>query len=257
MSAVSSARRAFALLLTRLLLVAGVTVIAWALVARLSGELSFPPNPMIAALSLLPVNVICLVIASRMLRAEGQSIRELVGYRHGALGRDIAWGILWLVVLFIPFIIGIMGTAFVLHGAETFDAFETMFYNPDAAAVIPSAAALVLGIVTFVTFAPLNAPTEEIVFRGYAQSRLSASWSPAAAIAVSSIAFGLQHAFFAPTVDAMAVYVVAFTLWGACSAIIVRRQGRLLPVIIAHVIVNVFTSAPAIVFPALMIAGVL
>ncbi|MDN5756302.1 MAG: hypothetical protein L0H32_11150, partial [Micrococcaceae bacterium] len=68
--------------------------------------------------------------------------------------------------------------------------------------------------------------------------------------------FGAQHAFFAPTADAMIVYVVAFTVWGIGSALIVLRQKRLLPITIAHFIVNLFTSSPAVIFPALQLAGV-
>ena len=63
--------------------------------------------------------------------------------------------------------------------------------------------------------------------------------------------FGLQHAFFAPTADAMIVYVAAFTVWGAGSGLIVAAQRRLLPITIAHGIVNLATSSPALIFPLL------
>lgn len=55
----------------------------------------------------------------------------------------------------------------------------------------------------------------------------------------------------------MLVYVVAFTVWGLSSAVIVLRQRRLLPITIAHFLANLVTSAPAVVFPALQLAGTL
>lgn len=94
------------------------------------------------------------------------------------------------------------------------------------------------------------------MFRGYSQSRLSRRWPILVTVLVCSVAFGLQHAFFVPTADAMIVYVVAFTVWGLGSALIVLRQKRLLPITIAHFIVNLMTSSPAVIFPALQLAAV-
>ncbi len=249
-------RSAITLLTLRLALVAAVTVLAWAVLAALGDGAAFPPNPMVASLSLIPVNIVCLVVALRLLRADGQSLRDLFGYAPGSWRRDIWWGLLWVTVLWVPFAAAVIGTAWLLHGERAFAAFETMFYNPDAVVETPPVVLLVLGIVAFVCFAPLNAPTEEIVYRGYAQSRLSRAWPTAIAVIVSSLVFGVQHAFFAPTVDAMIVYIVAFTCWGLGSAIIVLRQRRLLPVTIAHFVVNLMTSSPAVVFPILRLAGV-
>ncbi len=137
-----------------------------------------------------------------------------------------------MLVLYLPFVAAVLGTMWALHGNQTFVAFETVFFDPDAAAIAQPGWALALGIVAVLTFAPLNAPVEEAIFRGYAQSRLSGSLPMVAVVLVCSIAFGLQHAFFAPTPDAMIVYVVAFTVWG-------------------------IGSSPAVIFPALQFAGVI
>ncbi|MBI9115608.1 CPBP family intramembrane glutamic endopeptidase [Sanguibacter suaedae] len=248
-------RQAGALLLTRLVLVALATLAAWAIVDAGEGTASFPPTPMLASLSLLPVNVVCLVLTSRLLRAEGRTLRSLFA-PHGGWAREIGWGFLWIAVLYVPFVLAVLGTMAVLHGGDTFTAFETVFYDPDAASVASPGWALALGIVAVLTFVPLNAPAEEAVYRGYAQTHLGAAWPTALAVGVCSLVFGLQHAFFAPTADAMVVYVVAFTVWGIGSGLIVLRQGRLLPVTISHVVVNLMTSSPAVVFPALQLAGV-
>lgn len=203
----------------------------------------------LSALYLLPVNVLTLVIVSRLLRREGLSLRELIGFERGRLGRDIAWGLLWLVVLWIPFVAAIMGTMAALYGPTMFTAFETVFTPAEASYPTWSfAVAITLATVTFVTFAPLNAPAEEASYRGYAQGRL-ATRMPVLAILLPSIAFGVQHIFFATTVTGMLVYGVAFFAWGLGSALIYRWQRRLMPLIVAHLIVNLFTSMPALILP--------
>jgi hypothetical protein len=173
------------------------------------------------------------------------------------LVRDIGWGFVWIAVLSIPFVVAVIGTMFALHGGEAFEAFATVFFNPDAASVASPVMALILRIVVVITFAPLNAPAEEALYRGYSLRILSSQWSRIAAVTLCSVAFGMQHAFFAPTSDAMIVYVVAFTVWGAGSSIIVLKQGRLMPIVIAHLVVNLMTSSPAVKFPALQIAGLI
>lgn len=248
-------RQAAWLLLTRLGMVAAATVAAWLIVRSVDGTATFPPTPMLVSLSLIPVNIASLLLVSRLLRSEGTSLRSLFAPDRSVL-RDAGWGLLWIAVLYVPFATAVAGTMWVLHGSGMFEAFETVFYDPDAATVASPVWALVLGIVAVMTFASLNAPAEEAAYRGYAQSRLSAAWSPWPAMLVCSLAFGAQHAFFAPTTDAMVVYVVAFTVWGLGSAVIVRAQRRLLPITIAHLLVNLMTSSPAVVFPILILTGV-
>ena len=252
---VRAGRRGGLLLLIRLGLVAAATAGAWLVVRAADGTAAFPPTPMLASLSLLPVNVISLLLVSRLLRSEGQSLRSLFAPGRSVL-RDTGWGLLWIAVLYLPFVLAVMGTMWLLYGPGMFEAFQTVFYDPDAATIASPVWALVLGIVAVLTFAPLNAPAEEAVYRGYSQSRLTAWWSPWPAMLVCSLAFGAQHAFFAPTTEAMVVYVAAFTVWGLGSALIVRAQRRLLPVTIAHLLVNLMTSSPALVFPILMLTGV-
>jgi len=110
--------------------------------------------------------------------------------------------------------------------------------------------AVVLALVVVLTFAPLNAPTEELVYRGYAQGGIRrALGSRSLAVVIPAIGFGLQHIFFAATAPAMLVFAVAFFVWGVGSGIIYLKQGRLMPLIICHFIVNLFTSLPALIIP--------
>lgn len=250
------ARRAAFLLVSRLALVAVATLLAWMLLGGPSGAASFPPSPMLASLSLLPVNVISLVLVARFLRADGGSLRDLFAFEPSRLPKDLAWALLWLTALSVPFAAAIFGTVWLLHGDQTLAAFETIFFDPNAATIASPGLALALGIVTVLTFAPLNAPAEEAVYRGFALSRLTTAWGPSLAVGATALVFGLQHAFFAPSPAAVLVYVVAFTVWGLGAALIVRWQRRVVPVTIAHFMVNFMTSLPAVVFPALQLGGV-
>jgi uncharacterized protein len=248
---------ALGLLALRLALVAVATAACAGLLGVWTGAIAFPPGPTLAALALLPVNLVCLAVVARRYRREGTPVRRVFSPSRRPVALEVLWGLLWLAVLYVPFAGAVMGTMWLLHGDGMFTAFATVFYDPASAPAISPVVGLVLGIVVVLTFAPLNAPAEELVFRGYAPSRLARRIPLALAIAVSAVAFGLQHALFAPTLDAMLVYVVAFTVWGAGSGIIVARQRRLLPITIAHGVVNLGTSAPAVVFPALELAGAL
>ena len=131
-----------------------------------------------------------------------------------------------------------------LHGRAMFGAFESVFFDPDSVPDLAPAVLTALAVVAVLTFAPLNAPAEELVYRGYGQQRLARRMPLAAAIAVSAALFGVQHVFYAPTPDAVVVYVCAFFVWGLGSGIIAHRQGRLMPIIIAHGIVNLGTTRP-------------
>lgn len=238
-------------------MVALATLLVWLLALSIDRDAAYPPSPLLASLVLLPVNLASLWLVSRLLRSGGTTLLELFGFRFDRrLRGEIGWGLVWISVLYLPFVGAIIATMWLLHGRDTFTAFETVFFNPEAASVSSPLWGLILGILAVVTFAPLNAPTEEAIYRGYTQSRLVATQGPLPAILICSVAFGLQHAFFAPSTDAMIVYVVGFTVWGLGSSLIVLKQKRLLPITIAHFIVNFMTSLPAAILPALQLAGV-
>lgn len=239
----------------RVVLVALGCTLAWLLVGATAGPSAFPPPPLVAAVAMLPVNIVCLLLVIRRLRAAGTSAAALIGYRRGRFGRDILWGLLWLGVLYVPFALTIMLVMWALHGEGMFTAFETVFFDPGALPPLSPAAAAVLAVVAVVTFAPLNAPTEELVYRGSAQRDLATRMPLAAAILVSAALFGLQHVWYAPTPDAVLVYACAFFVWGLGSGIIAWRQGRLLPLIVAHGLVNLLSTLPALVVPFLLANG--
>ncbi|HET8780201.1 MAG TPA: CPBP family intramembrane glutamic endopeptidase [Agromyces sp.] len=231
----------------RVVLVGLASVATWLVLLAAGDDASFPPMMLYAATSMLVVNLITLALVRRALHAEGQRARDLIDFSWRRLGTDILWGLLWLTVLWIPFALAVVGVGFAMYGPDVFTRFETLFYDPTYVPTFERPILTPLAIVTVVTFAPLNAPTEELVFRGYSQGGLfRRGWPAAWAILVPAVIFAAQHVFYAATPGAVPIYLVAFLVWGIGSGIIVRWQGRLMPIIVAHFLVNLMTSAPAL-----------
>lgn len=94
------------------------------------------------------------------------------------------------------------------------------------------AAVLVIGVVA--------GAAEELFFRAYMLSRLAERWPPAAAVVVSSAAFGLLHIEWLHA-------LLAFAL-GLYLGFVTLRAGSALPAIAAHVVNNIlFTMLTATV----------
>lgn len=160
-------------------------------------------------------------------------------------------------MLNVPFMAVVAGTVFALYGSDAPSAFATIFFDPASSVQMEPAVLLVISLVAVVPFMLINAPTEELVFRGYGLDGIASRWGATAAVFATSLLFGAQHIFFAASVPGMLVYFIAFAVWGLCAALIVRRQGRLFPVVIAHWIVNIVMSSPAIILPILQLSGVI
>lgn len=244
----ASVLRPVALLVGRVALVGAASTLVWLLLGALGTWTTFPPSPLVGAVLMLPVNVICLVWVRRLVHDNGQRLRDLIGYSPQRLSTDVLWGLLWLTVLFVPFVLTVMGVMAALYGVAMFESFETVFFDPASVPALAPWVTTTLALVAVITFAPLNAPVEELVYRGYGQQGLARRLPIWAAIVISATLFGVQHIFYASTSDAVLVYVCAFFVWGVGSGIIAYRQRRLMPIIIAHFFVNLATSAPALVF---------
>ncbi|GAA1772082.1 type II CAAX endopeptidase family protein [Agromyces humatus] len=213
----------------RVALVGMAAVATWLVLLAAGDDSSFPPMMLYAAASMLVVNLISLALVRRALHAGGQRARDLIDFSRRRLGTDLLWGLLWLAVLWIPFALAVVGVGFAMFGADLFTRFETLFYDPTYAPTFDRPLLTLLAIATVVTFAPLNAPTEELLYRGYSQGGLFArGWPAVWAILVPAVIFASQHVFYAATPAAVPIYLVAFLVWGIGSGLIVRWQGRLI-----------------------------
>jgi membrane protease YdiL (CAAX protease family) len=233
----------------RVPLVAAAALVTVGLLAAFGISIEFPASSL-SALYLAPVNLASLLLLRWVLHRSGRRIRDLIGFERSRLGRDALWGLLWLMVLYLPFAGAIIGTMFLLYGSAAFNSFETAFVPADGYPILSQPLAIAFAVLVVVTFAPLNAPTEELVYRGFAQGglreALNSRWL---AVVIPAVGFGLQHIFFAATAPAMVVFAVAFFVWGLCAGLIYLKQGRLMPLIISHFIINLFTSLPALIIP--------
>lgn len=216
-------------------------VLAGSVLAILAYEIS--GNPVGAAAGLgwstlivSVVNLICLGLLRWRARVENLDLRRRIGFERRRLLPDIGWGLLWSILLGGMLLAGVFFVMFVIHGRETFNSFETAFVgDANFSFSLPTW----IAIVSAVVFPTLNAPVEEVHYRGYAQPGLAAAWqNPLAAVVVTAIGFGLQHIVFAVTVTGALAYALGFFFWGLGAGFIARRQGRLLPLIVAHFISN-------------------
>lgn len=256
----SRSRWAIGLPLLRILLVAAASALTWLILNAVESDVVFPPPAMLAAVAMLPVNIICLWLLSRLLRREGRTIRGMLCFEPRRILKDLLWGLLWLVIMYLPFVGTIMLVTWMQHGSQLFTAMETIFFDPASVPTLTPIAWTVLAIIAVVTFAPLNAPVEELVYRGYAQGTLRAQgpgqqWPAALAVIVPSTLFGLQHVWYAPTPDAVVSFVCAFFVWGLCSGFIYLRQRRLMPLVFAHGLVNLLFTLPALAVPFFLSAN--
>ncbi|MGM7668246.1 lysostaphin resistance A-like protein [Microbacterium sp. A93] len=247
----SAKRWAIGLPVLRIGLVAAASTLTWLIVSAFE-SVTFPPPPMIAVVAMLPVNIICLLLVARLLRRDGRSIRDVLGFEPRRILRDLLWGLLWLIVMYLPFSGTIMLVVWAQHGDELFIQMETVFVDPSAIPTLNPVVWSIIGVVGALTFAPLNAPVEELVYRGYAQGTLARRWPTVLAIVVPSILFALQHVWYAPTPGATVAFVCAFFVWGVCSGLIYLRQRRLMPLVFAHGLVNLLFTLPALAMPFLL-----
>ena len=248
---------ALALAALRVALVAAASALTWLSFGGAAAGLSFPPPAMLASLAMLPVNLICLWLAVRLIRSSGGTTREMFGFEPRRLGLDALWGALWLVVMYLPFVGTLMLVVWLQYGSEMFSRMEPLFVDPAGIPALEPATWVIIGVIVVVTFAPLNAPTEELVYRGIAQGTLQRRRLHAGiAIVVPAALFALQHIWYAATPAAVLPFVCAFFVWGLCSGLIYRCQKRLMPLVFAHLLVNLAFTVPVLFLPHLAVTGV-
>ncbi|QWW19910.1 CPBP family intramembrane metalloprotease [Schaalia sp. 19OD2882] len=228
----------------RLGLMAVLLAATWGALTLSGKAASLPPSQY---LYFPLVNIVCAAVLWRVLRKHGVGVWEYFGFRRGQVMRDIAWGLLWLVVAYVPMIATLMTLMFALYGTSMFGHFEQVFAIPELP--VTGAALAVLALVNAVVFL-VNAPVEEMIYRGWLQSGLAPRTGAAAAVVVQGVLFGVQHMAFAANPAGALAHLLMFVAWGITAGIIVHKQGRLAPILVAHWIVNIALGVGPLLFLA-------
>jgi len=233
------------------LLLVAATVVAAVVSAASGAQFSLALTPQLSALYFIPINLACLWLLRRRLRARGSGLRQLARFDRGRLGRDALMGALWLFVMFVPFALALNLVMLAMFGpAGMLAAYETVF-APDPALLVewPRWFNVSSALVAALLFPVTNAPAEELVYRGHAQGELLAAGRPAwAAVLLPAALFGAQHALLSPSAAGALVYVAAFFAWGACAGWIYLRTRRLMPIVMAHFYTNAMFSVVPLAF---------
>ncbi|MGE8205650.1 CPBP family intramembrane glutamic endopeptidase [Heyndrickxia sp. NPDC080065] len=233
-----------------------VTLLFFFLLLKIFGlGFRFPYLPDFSTVYFTVVNVLCFYLLHRLSIKEGRSMKELIGFHSERLIKDILFGFVWLFVLYIPFLIAILGTMFIMYGMDLFAHFQTIFSGDESTFSFTRPRWLIWFTACFsVVFPFLNAPIEELMYRGYAQPLFIKHYNKVwIGILIPSVGFALQHMLLAASLQGAIVYAAAFFLWGIGSGIIYYKQKRLFPLLICHFIVNIAFGILPIVF---LISGV-
>lgn len=217
-------------------------------------ETNFPYSADLSTIYFTIVNAICLYVLFLISKKGKMSLKELVGYDRTRFIKDMLFAFLWLFVLYIPFSLTILGTMFLMYGADFPHQFEAVFAGDTSGGIARPSWLIWTGAIFALFFPFLNAPVEELMYRGFAQRVFIRSYTKVwLGILIPSIGFALQHVVLATSIPAAVVYMAAFFVWGVGSGIIYYKQQRLFPLILCHFIVNFSFSILPIV---LLLTGV-
>lgn len=175
------------------------------------------------------VDIGCLALLWKFTRAEGITIRDLIGPVRLRYGRDIFLGILAFLCIFPCFVVGGTLAAHWVYGTYQVSVYPGIMFGR----VLPVWASLFSRFIWWIVWSP----TEEITYNGYALPRLQAltgrTWL---AVAIVAFCWTIQHPFFPFIADAR---LFLWRFLGFLPGIIVLcllylRLRRLAPLILAH-----------------------
>lgn len=185
----------------------------------------------------LPIfaDAICLALLWRLTRREGIRLRDLFCWSRRQLLRDLALGVGLFLLSYIALFAIEAGIAIVAISADSAHSAQAMQRLLASGAINPLGMGWQIGMSALVV--PLSAAiTEELVYRGYAQARLTAlTGRPWLAVALTSCGFAAQHLAYGLTSwqGALAAVVgagIAGLLFGALY--LLTRQRLAAPIFI-------------------------
>ena len=170
----------------------------------------------------------CLALLWRFTRAEGTTLRGLIGPVHWRRGRDLWIGLGLFLLIFPLMVLGGMLSNSIVYGTMTADPNPTGAVHPG----IPLWGVVYSRSAWWIIWSA----TEELTYQGYALARLRALFRPWIALVVVGFWWALQHSFlpfipdwryvlwrFVMVVPGIVVMMLAYL-----------RVGRLTPLIVAH-----------------------
>lgn len=225
----------------------GLAVVAQALVAGIF-VLRGSPTPWRATEPWLPVygtliDAGCLMLLWRLTRRENIGLFDLVGFERTRLVRDVLLG-LAIVPLSLAFIFGgVYAAGWLVYGTLT---------TPYMFGSLPLPAAL-YGVLVFPFIWGL---TEQMTYNGYLLPRFQVLFrSTSLAIIVVAFVWSLQHAFMPLIFDQqyMAFRLLSSVPNSVLQTILYLRLRRVLPLAIAHALLDGASALIGVLLPALKV----
>jgi hypothetical protein len=183
----------------------------------------------------------CLALLWRLTRREGVRVFDLVGFERTRLVRDILLGVALVPVSLVFILGGIYAVGWLVYGTLT---------PPYLFGALPLPAAL-YGVLVFPFLWGL---TEQMTYNGYLASRFQVvSRNTSLAILVVASVWSLQHAFMPLTLDTK---FMLFRLFSSVpnsvfQVMLYLRFRRLLPLVIAHALMDGASVLIGVLLPAL------
>lgn len=187
--------------------------------------------------TLVLVDVVCIVLIATLLRRRGQTLRDLIAFRL----RDTGWALLCTLILIVGFFVA------------TFISNLVAYLGPPPTAQWEGFAPPLWYALWTVLVAPVTiALAEELLYRGWAQPELTARTNTVIAIGIMAFFFALQHAAFTPLdLQAQVARFVAMFLSGILFGVLYLWRKRLWPLIFAHWFLDVVGLGLPVLFAAL------
>lgn len=177
-------------------------------------------------LFIVGVDVITVIIVAAAMKRSGSGLRALL--RTRTPGRDIAWGLLMIVIIYLAFFVtSYIGNLVAYQAAPPQS--DSSFHPP-----------LWFGLWCLIVMPVTIAVAEETLYRGYLLSVLTARWGRVIGLLVMSLAFAVQHlALTAADPQAWIARLVTTFLSGIVFGLLALWMKRLWPLIIGHWVLDV------------------
>lgn len=229
------------LLLVRTALLFAADAIAFGIGRALDPATTWDEVLIWSNVSIVLVDIITIALVAVTLKKSGSGLGALL--RTRTPGRDIAWGLLMVVIVYIGFFItSFIGNLVAYQGAPPV---STGTFTPP----------LWFGLWCLIVMPVTIAVAEEVLYRGHLQHVLSARWGKVIGLIVMAVFFGIQHLALTPFDPQawLARFVTTF-LAGIMFGLLALWMKRLWPLIIGHWVLDVIGLGLPVLLASLAVA---